>query len=110
MATETEYVDAGEAVDFRNLSPGYVGTAPDVAKGVNYDRILKAREAEPHNWLTYYGAYDGQRYSLLDQINTSNVKHCGPHGCSSAARWGCTRVPQPTHSRRLRWSSTASCT
>ena len=26
MATETEYVDAGEAVDFRNLSPGYVGT------------------------------------------------------------------------------------
>jgi hypothetical protein len=33
MATETEYVDAGEAVDFRNLSPGYIGTAPDVAKG-----------------------------------------------------------------------------
>ena len=70
MATETEYVDAGEAVDFRNLSPGYVGTAPPVAKGVNYDRILKARDAEPHNWITYYGAYDGQRYSPLDQINT----------------------------------------
>ena len=44
MATETEYVDAGEAVDFRNLSPGYIGSAPDVAKSVNYDRILKARE------------------------------------------------------------------
>src|ERR1700748_3750584 len=93
MATETEYVDAGEAVDFRNLSPGYVGTAPDVAKGVNYDRILKAREAEPHNWLTYYGAYDGQRYSLLDQINTSNVKdlkpawvfQCGSVGMPSGA-------------------------
>ena len=74
MATETEYVDAGEAVDFRNLSPGYVGSAPPVTKGVNYDRILKGRDAEPHNWLTYYGAYDGQRYSLLDQINASNVK------------------------------------
>jgi hypothetical protein len=49
MATETEYVDAGEAVDFRNLSPGYVGSAPPVAKGVNYDRILKGRDAEPHN-------------------------------------------------------------
>ncbi len=47
MATETEYVDAGAAVDFRNLSPGYVGTAPPVTKGVNYDRILKARDAEP---------------------------------------------------------------
>jgi len=78
MATETEYVDAGEAVDFRNLSPGYVGTAPAVAKGVNYDRILKARDAEPHNWLTYYGAYDGQRFSPLDQINTSNVKNLAP--------------------------------
>ncbi|HXD64994.1 MAG TPA: PQQ-dependent dehydrogenase, methanol/ethanol family [Solirubrobacteraceae bacterium] len=93
MATETEYVDAGEAVDFRNLSPGYVGNAPDVAKGVNYDRILKAREAEPHNWLTYYGGYDGQRYSLLDQINTSNVKdlkpawvfQCGSVGMHSGA-------------------------
>src|SRR2546421_8385445 len=74
MATETEYVDAGEAVDFRNLSPGYVGSAPAVAKGVNYDRILKARDAEPHNWLTYYGAYDGQRYSPLDQIDTTNVQ------------------------------------
>jgi alcohol dehydrogenase (cytochrome c) len=93
MATETEYVDAGEAVDFRNLSPGYIGSAPNVAKGVNYDRILNAREAEPHNWLTYYGAYDGQRYSLLDQINTSNVKdlkpewvfQCGSVGMHSGA-------------------------
>ncbi len=78
MATETEYVDAGAAVDFRNLSPGYVGSAPPVAKGVNYDRILKGRDAEPHNWLSYYGAYDGQRYSPLDQINTGNVKGLSP--------------------------------
>ena len=76
MATE-EYVDAGHAVDFRTLSD-VAGEAPAVAKGINYDRILKAREAEPHNWITYYGAYDGKRYSPLDQINVDNVKSLVP--------------------------------
>src|SRR6476660_6709090 len=78
MATETEYVDAGAAVDYRILSPGLSGSAPPVAKGVNYDRILKARDAEPQNWLTYYGAYDGQRYSPLDQINKETIKQLTP--------------------------------
>ena len=54
-----------------------VGKAPPVAKGVTYERILNARD-EPHNWLTYYGAYDGQRYSPLDQINASNVGKLKP--------------------------------
>ncbi len=76
MATE-EYVDAGHAVDFRTLSD-LAGKAPAVAKGINYERILKAREAEPHNWITYYGAYDGKRYSPLDQINVDNVKSLIP--------------------------------
>jgi alcohol dehydrogenase (cytochrome c) len=39
---------------------------------VPYDRILRA-SAEPHNWVTYNGTYLSQRYSLLDQINRSNV-------------------------------------
>ena len=64
-----------------------------MAKGVGYDRILKARDAEPHNWITYYGAYDGQRYSPLDQINQGNVKdlkpawvfQCGSVGMHSGA-------------------------
>jgi alcohol dehydrogenase (cytochrome c) len=72
----TEYVDAGQAVDNSTLS-GIVGQAPPVAQGVTYERILNAR-SEPHNWLTYYGAYDGQRYSPLDQINTENVKQLKP--------------------------------
>jgi alcohol dehydrogenase (cytochrome c) len=72
----TEYVDAGQAVAFGSLS-GMVGSAPPVAKGVNYERILNAR-SEPQNWLTYYGAYDGQRYSPLDQINKDNVKQLTP--------------------------------
>src|SRR3954465_1470233 len=72
----TDYVDAGQAIDNSTLST-VVGSAPPVAKGVNYDRILNAR-SEPHNWLTYYGAYDGQRYSPLDKINTDTVRRLSP--------------------------------
>jgi alcohol dehydrogenase (cytochrome c) len=71
-----EYVDAGEAIDQGALS-GKTGTAPPVVSNVTYERILDAR-AEPQNWLTYYGAYNGQRYSPLDQISTENVKRIGP--------------------------------
>ena len=71
-----EYVDAGEAIDQATLS-GNAGTAPPVVENVTYERILDAR-SEPENWLTYYGAYNGQRYSTLDQINTENVKRIGP--------------------------------
>jgi glucose dehydrogenase len=33
---------------------------------------------EPQNWLNYFGTYDGQRYSSLNQINRSNVKQLAP--------------------------------
>ena len=72
----TDYVDAGQAVDNSTLSP-IIGSAPPVTDGVTYERILNAR-SEPQNWLTYYGAYDGQRYSPLDQINAANVKDLVP--------------------------------
>jgi len=41
---------------------------------VTSDRILRAAD-EPQNWLTYNGGYMSQRYSLLKQIDTSNVKN-----------------------------------
>jgi alcohol dehydrogenase (cytochrome c) len=74
-----EYVDAGEAVDQGILSGKTAGgdVAPPVVADVTYERILDAR-SEPENWLTYYGAYNGQRYSPLDQINTENVKRLLP--------------------------------
>lgn len=74
-----EYVDAGEAIDQAKLSGKVAGgeVAPPVVRDLGYERILNAR-SEPQNWLTYYGAYDGQRYSPLDQINTENVKRIGP--------------------------------
>jgi alcohol dehydrogenase (cytochrome c) len=46
--------------------------APDVASRVSADRIRNA-DREPQNWLTYYGTYDGHRYSALDQITAGNV-------------------------------------
>jgi alcohol dehydrogenase (cytochrome c) len=71
-----EYIEAPAALDLRTQS-SIPGNAPPVVEDVTYERILNAR-SEPHNWLTYYGAYDGQRYSPLDQINTENVKRLAP--------------------------------
>lgn len=71
-----EYVDAGEAIDHGALS-AVSGNAPAVSDNINYERIKNAR-SESHNWITYYGDYDGKRFSLLDQINTENVNRIGP--------------------------------
>ncbi|MDN5919168.1 MAG: PQQ-binding-like beta-propeller repeat protein, partial [Pseudonocardia sp.] len=71
----TDYVDAGEAIPFAQLS-NVKGVAPATGN-VDYERILGAR-SEPQNWLTYYGTYDGQRYSDLDQINKDTVKRLSP--------------------------------
>jgi alcohol dehydrogenase (cytochrome c) len=68
-----EYVDAGEAFNHNKLS-NLPHSAPDVTRGINYERILQAR-SESHNWITYYGDYDGKRHSLLDQINVESVKN-----------------------------------
>ena len=69
------YVDAGQAVPLATLSD-VEGSAP-ATTNVDYDRILNAR-SEPQNWLTYYGTYDGQRYSQLDQINKDTVGKLTP--------------------------------
>jgi alcohol dehydrogenase (cytochrome c) len=41
---------------------------------VLFDRLVRAAD-EPQNWLTYSGTYSGQRYSLLRQIDATNVKN-----------------------------------
>ena len=48
--------------------------APATAAEVTSDRLINA-DKEPQNWLMNHRTYDAQRYSPLDQINTSNVKH-----------------------------------
>ena len=41
---------------------------------VTFERVLQ-NEKEPHNWLSYSGALDNQRYSRLTQITPGNVKN-----------------------------------
>jgi alcohol dehydrogenase (cytochrome c) len=41
---------------------------------VTPERLLHAND-EPQNWLTYSGSYASQRYSLLKQVDLSNVKN-----------------------------------
>jgi alcohol dehydrogenase (cytochrome c) len=41
---------------------------------VSFERLLRA-DREPHNWLTYSGAFSSQRYSQLTQITPSNVRN-----------------------------------
>ncbi len=58
------------------LATAALSLAAAVSAQVPYERILEARK-EPHNWLTYSGTYDGQRYSSLNQIHAGNVKKLG---------------------------------
>jgi mono/diheme cytochrome c family protein len=46
-------------------------------KEVTGERLANAAK-EPQNWMTYFGAYNGQRYSALNQINRGNVKQLAP--------------------------------
>ena len=52
------------------------GCLPNSAwpRQIPFERILGA-DKEPENWLTYSGTTFSQRYSLLTQITTANVKN-----------------------------------
>jgi alcohol dehydrogenase (cytochrome c) len=50
-----------------------VPALPVKAQDVTYERLLHAQE-NPANWITYYGSYNGSRFSTLKQIDTSNVQ------------------------------------
>src|SRR3712207_5686426 len=66
-----------QARPFTAFNAGAKGVAPPVAKTLTPERIARAA-SEPHNWLTYYGAYSGQRFSPLGQITPANVKTLKP--------------------------------
>jgi alcohol dehydrogenase (cytochrome c) len=50
-------------------------TAPNVPAGGLTSERIRNSAAEPQNWLTYWGDYNGHHYSSLAQINTTNVKN-----------------------------------
>ena len=49
-------------------------TAALASAQVSSDRVTRAA-AEPRNWLTYSGNYNGNRYSTLTQITPDNVRN-----------------------------------
>ena len=44
----------------------------DIPGGLTYERIRNSA-AEPQNWFTYWGDYQGRHYSSLTQIKVSNA-------------------------------------
>ena len=46
--------------------------APPISGGVTYERLLRSK-SEPHNWLMYWGDYQGTHYSPLSGITPANV-------------------------------------
>lgn len=78
----TDYATRFSAAEIANLV-AYLGTltgrderrtatTPPVPGGVTFERLVNAA-AEPHNWLMYWGDYQGTHYSPLKQITTANV-------------------------------------
>jgi alcohol dehydrogenase (cytochrome c) len=57
------------------LALGLMAQAPPPP--VTFERLRNAA-AEPHNWLTYSGSYNGQRHSPLAQIKPGNVAAVTP--------------------------------
>ena len=51
-------------------APG--GAAMNTGGVLTGDRLINA-DSEPGNWMTYAGTYKSWHYSMLDQINKSNV-------------------------------------
>ena len=82
-----------EAPEARPLSA--LSAAPRRApktREVDFERLKSAR-SEPANWLTYYGAYDGQRYSALSEINRANVKRLRPAWTFQFGQIGLSATP-----------------
>lgn len=67
IASIVAYLRTGQGRDARKTA-----VAPPVAGGVTYERLRNAK-AEPHNWLMYWGDYQGTHYSPLNKIDTTNV-------------------------------------
>jgi alcohol dehydrogenase (cytochrome c) len=59
----------------RSALLGFVLAASVALTAQVSDDRLRRTDAEPHNWLTYSGHYNGQRHSLLTQITPDNVKN-----------------------------------
>lgn len=60
----------------------------DVPGGLTFER-LRNTKAEPQNWLTYWGGYQGHHFSSLSQITPANVGRL-------QAQWSLQMPPGPS--------------
>jgi alcohol dehydrogenase (cytochrome c) len=67
IANVVAYLGAQQGRDLHKTA-----LAPPAPGGVTYERLLKAR-SEPHNWLMYWGDYQGTHFSPLTSITPANV-------------------------------------
>ena len=58
-----------KSLNARDLSKTAQADLPD---GLGFERLRNA-QAEPQNWLTYWGSYQGLHFSPLNQITPSNL-------------------------------------
>ncbi len=76
-ATRLSSTDVANLVAYlstlRGRDPAKTAKADVVPGGVTYERLLHAR-SEPHNWLMYWGDYQGTHYSSLSSITPANVR------------------------------------
>jgi PQQ-dependent dehydrogenase (methanol/ethanol family) len=75
-ATRLSTADVAHLVAYlgtlRGRDMGKTALAAPVPGGVTSERLLNAK-AEPHNWLMYWGDYQGTHYSSLKSIDPTNV-------------------------------------
>jgi PQQ-dependent dehydrogenase (methanol/ethanol family) len=57
----------------RSLDQASLSSEFDSSSGLSFERIRGGQEKEPHNWLSYWGNYQGTHYSPLSQITSANV-------------------------------------
>jgi PQQ-dependent dehydrogenase (methanol/ethanol family) len=60
----------------------------DIPGGLTYERLLHS-EAEPQNWMSYWGGYPGHHFAALSQITPANVGHL-------QAQWAAQMPPGPS--------------
>jgi PQQ-dependent dehydrogenase (methanol/ethanol family) len=65
------------------------GPSQSIAQA-DMDRVIKPKRGE---WITYNGALNGNRYSPLDQVNTSNVRQLQPQFIFSPGGSGLEATP-----------------
>ena len=80
-----------ERLDLMAYLSRQMGVRPGPSEMTERDTAIGDRNAE--DWPTYYGSYDGNRYSKLHQITTKNVGNLAPQWIFSTAQSGLETTP-----------------